>query len=259
MTIVSSINKGAEFLLYEVADVLLRLDVGRHIVIGGWCPVLRNGSKIVHPGTIDVDVLFEEGSQPGRLAPLFSEFKSLGYGISAKHGFQLLRDMTINGERVLFNVDILHPLMSAEISGLFQDHLELDVPKDENERKLKKMVSIVQPNSRVLFEEHMYSDFSLGQRSISLVDFTGMYLTKIDSCQKVKRERDSLDLLIAIESNGVDFMKIADLRKRNDRIGESCDKFEKYLNDKGDVFDDNVSEFVDLSYSPSEKVLSSIT
>ncbi|MES2907952.1 MAG: hypothetical protein V4688_02210 [Pseudomonadota bacterium] len=256
MTVVASIRQGSELLLHEVAEVLSRVELGRHIVIGGWCPVLRSQSRIFHPGTIDVDVLFEEGHRPGQLAPLFFEFKALGYGISAKHGFQLLRDITVNGERVLFNVDILHPMMSEDSGNLFQDHLELDVPIDEDERRLKKMVSIVQPNSRVLFEEQLYSDFAIGKETISLVDFTGMYLTKIDSCQKAKRERDSLDLLIAIDSNGVDFEKIADLRGRNDRIDASCSKFEKFLIEERATFDENVSKFADLEYSPADRILS---
>ena len=105
----------------------------------------------------------------------------------------------------------------------------------------------------------MYSDFPIGSESISLVDFTGMYLTKIDSCQKVKRERDSLDLLIAIDSEGVDFRKIAELRERNERIDVSCSVFEGFLRENGAKFDENVSKFVDLDFSPAGRVLTAIS
>ena len=54
------------------------------MVIGGWCPVLRNKSEVTHPGTLDVDILFKESYQSGSLKILIESFIESGFMPSAK-------------------------------------------------------------------------------------------------------------------------------------------------------------------------------
>lgn len=93
-----------------------------YIVIGGWCPYLRNTSGIKHPGTLDVDVLFKDGYQEGALARSINALRQKGFIASAKHGFQLLLEKQVGAERLIYNVDLLHPRMSDTDKDMFVDH-----------------------------------------------------------------------------------------------------------------------------------------
>jgi hypothetical protein len=249
----ANVLEGAEELLVDAVTALDEVAVRDYIVIGGWCPYLRNTSSIPHPGTLDVDILFRDGSRPGALATAISGLRHKGFILSAKHSFQLLSEKVIKGERLIYNVDLLHPLMSdsEKDRGMVVDHLELDVPLDHEERFLKKARSIVQPNSSVLFDEHLFSKFTVKSATFDLVDFTGMFITKMDSCQKQKRERDALDLYIAVKCNQIDFQIMNRLRVENPRIKKSFDRLLNYLRDSREVFDNNVAEFAVLTESPA--------
>ena len=56
----NSINDGAKELLRNTIAVLNNFEELEYIIIGGWCPLLRNKTEICHPGTLDVDILFKE-------------------------------------------------------------------------------------------------------------------------------------------------------------------------------------------------------
>jgi hypothetical protein len=79
--------------------------------------------------------------------------------------------------------------------GMFVDHLDLDVPLKGKETVI--MMSIVLPNSALLFDDSLFDKYTLDNFEFNLVDFTGMFLTKMESCQKQKRERDSFDIYLA--------------------------------------------------------------
>jgi hypothetical protein len=244
-------------LLESAIRVLCRQRDLEYIVIGGWCPVLRNTSRYKHPGTLDVDILFRQAHRPGELDNVILEFIRSGYIPSAKHPFQLLKRQEINGKDLIYNVDLLHPAMTEtmDYAGMFVDHLELDIPLDREEKKLKTMVSVVLPNSDVLFKHAMYDNHCIANLSFNLVDFTGMFLTKVDSCQKPKRERDSFDIFIAFSNDGVDVDKIRILGKEDKRIERSLSKFRRFLQKEGDEFDDRVSHFCDdIQGSPANKI-----
>ncbi len=249
----ANVLEGAEELLIDAVTALDEVAVRDYIVIGGWCPYLRNTSSISHPGTLDVDILFRDGGRPGALATAITGLRSKGFVLSAKHSFQLLSEKVIKGERLIYNIDLLHPLMSdsEKDRGMFVDHLELDIPLDHEERFLKKARSIVQPNSSVLFDKHLFSKFTVKTATFNLVDFTGMFITKMDSCQKPKRERDALDLYIAVKSDQIDFEVINRLRAENPRIKKSFDRLLDYLRDSREIFENNVAEFVTLTESPA--------
>ena len=227
------------------------------MVIGGWCPVLRNTSSIIHPGTLDVDVLFKESYQSGNLKRVIEKFIDSGFMPSAKHPFQLLKTQEINNKSFVFNIDLLHPKMTENKDqiGMFVDHLELDVPLNNAEIKLKKMVSIVLPNSRVLFKESLFDRFDMPDYSFNLVSFEGMFLTKMDSCQKQKRERDSFDIYLAFKSDGFDIDKINKIAVDDTRIRESLGKFKLHLKEKSDDFNKNVKHFDEtIQGSPAQQI-----
>lgn len=105
------------------------------------------------------------------------------------------------------------------------------------------MKSIVQPNSVVLFEENLFSTFSLSEIEFNLVDFTGMFITKMDSCQKQKRERDSFDIYLGFKSKQVDLKRLKSIASHNERVRKSLTQFTGYLESNADLFNRNVSEF----------------
>jgi hypothetical protein len=212
-------------------------------VIGGWCPYLRNTSGMKHPGTLDVDILFKEGYREGALSRSINALRQKGFVASAKHPFQLLLEKQVGAERLIYNVDLLHPRMNDHDHNMFVDQLDLDMPIDEDERRVKKMKSIVQPNSLVLFEENLFSLFSFSGVKFNLVDFTGMFITKMDSCQKQKRERDSFDIYIGFKSGLIDVQRLKSINLANDRVAKSLTKFMGFLLNSADEFDRNVSEF----------------
>ncbi|AUH70813.2 hypothetical protein CAB17_01165 [Legionella sainthelensi] len=229
--------------------------------IGGWCPVLRNTSKIKHPGTLDVDILFKESYKSGYLQNVIKSFINTGFMPSAKHPFQLLKPKEINGERIIYNVDILHPNMTeySDQIGMFVDHLELDVPLNNSEKELKKMMSIVLPNSEILFREGLFDEFSRSGEVFKLVSFLGMFITKMDSCQKQKRERDSFDIYLAFLSDGIDVNKIEAIALGDGRIKESLESFKKHLNNDSDTFDKNVQHFCkSIEDSPANFILNKL-
>lgn len=251
-----SVLEGAKELLVDTITALHQSSVRDFIVIGGWCPLLRNASGLRHPGTLDVDVLFKHGGEKGALRPAIEALKSSGFVLSAKHSFQLLMEKNVLGERLVYNVDLLHPSMTETNPGMYVDHLELDVPLDEEERRVKTMTSIVMPNSAILFQESLYSKFKLDGIDFDLVDFTGMFITKMDSCEKQKRERDAFDMYIALKSNEIDFLALRRIRGENPRIDRSLAGLSEYLEKKNQIFDQNVAQFsAGLSESPSTALL----
>lgn len=247
----SSVLEGCRELLVEVVAGLDQASINNYIIIGGWCPYLRNASAVHHPGTYDVDVLFQEGNRNGALASAIATLLERGFAPSAKHPFQLLTEKKVNGNRLIYNVDLLHPRMSETDKGMFVDHLELDIPLDDEERRLKIQGSVVLPNSEILFKKGLFSRFTMGSIHFNLVDFTGMFITKMDSCQKQKRERDALDLYIAVKSAQVSFETLTTLRAADERVRKSLDSLLAYLDSKGEEFDNNVALFAKVSESPA--------
>jgi hypothetical protein len=245
-----SILDGAKELLVETISALDQASVRDFIVIGGWCPYLRNQSVLTHPGTLDVDLLFKDGERGGSLRPAILALKQKGFILSAKHSFQLLLEKTIRNERLIYNVDLLHPSMSDTNPMMFVDHLDLDIPLDADERRVKMATSIVLPNSAILFQENLFSKFTAWGNTFDLVDFTGMFISKMDSCQKPKRERDAFDLYVALKSGQIDFSTIARIRNENSRINNSLNLLSDYLKKNGQSFDRNVEQF--LAGPPTE-------
>jgi hypothetical protein len=118
---------------------------------------------------------------------------------------------------------------------------------------------MVLPNSEVLFDENLYSEWTAFGVRFNLVDFTGMFITKMDSCRKQKRERDAFDLLIALKSGKIDFSKLTQIRRENSHVNRSLIDLAEFLRSKNQIFDQNVAEFMDpLSESPAELLLEAL-
>lgn len=231
------------------------------MVIGGWCPVLRNKSGVRHPGTLDVDILFKESYQSGNLKSVIESFIDSGFMPSAKHPFQLLKSQEINGKRFVYNIDLLHPNMANNPHqiGMFVDHLELDVPINNYEEKLKKMMSIVLPNSEILFRENLFDEFTESGETFKLVSIDGMFITKMDSCQKQKRERDCFDIYLAFVNKGIDIRKLKNLAENDLRIEASLAGFKRHIKKDSDAFNKNVQHFCkSITGSPAEYILSEL-
>jgi hypothetical protein len=172
------------------------------VVIGGWSPYLLNSGVIPHPGTRDVDLLFERGSTVGELEEVVRAFLQHGYLTSAKHPFQLLRAVSVHDRDFVFNVDFLHSAEKFRSSELFVDHLLL-----EDSPLLYRYQSIVVPMSSLLFEdcgrttttlEHYNPDGEFISVKIPLMNELGALLTKSESMTNPKRTRDAFDVLLAI-------------------------------------------------------------
>ncbi|MFN0195259.1 MAG: hypothetical protein ACKVT0_00825 [Planctomycetaceae bacterium] len=256
-SMLNSIQDGARALLKDTAQALQNFPDLQYIVIGGWCPVLRNRTALGHPGTLDVDLLFRESYISGSLNDVINQFLNFGFIPSAKHPFQLLRVQNIRGKDFVFNIDLLHPKMQADkaTSGMFVDHLDLDVPLTNAKAEFKKMKSVVLPNSEILFLKGLHSQESIEGIPFNLVTFDGMFATKMDSCQKQKRERDAFDIYLGFLGNDINVSSVKIIAEDDSRIADSLAKFLKYLQSDGAVFDGNVAQFASVSGEPPSKLI----
>lgn len=245
-------------MLSDVAIVLKCFPAVEYMVIGGWCPVFRNSTKIKHPGTLDVDLLFRDSYRSGAILEVIRALLDSGFRASAKHPFQLLKSQKINNEELVFNIDLLHPNMTTDksVTGMFVDHLELDVPLRKTGRELKSVKSIVLPNSSVLFSQGLYSTERIGGTDFKLISFDGMFISKMDSCQKQKRERDSFDIYLGFLGDDIDIERINSLSENDERIRDSLQKFRSFLKNNRDLFNNNVKMFSqEYEGSPASLVL----
>lgn len=191
----------AKGVLAEAASIANSLG-HKYVVIGGWSSYLLNTGAIVHPGTKDVDLLFEQGGRPGELKEVIEAFLAAGFISSAKHPFQVLRLLRVGDREFVFNVDFLHHSPDENLDELFVDHLMLD------ERVVRYTYqSIIVPMSTLLFSDASVDEYVLTCRMPSGDDETiriplmtefGTILTKHQSMYGIKRRRDAFDVLLAI-------------------------------------------------------------
>jgi len=243
---------GAQELLVDTVAALNGASIRDFVVIGGWCPYLRNNSGLRHPGTLDVDLLFRGGDREGALKPAIEALMQKGFILSAKHSFQLLLEKRVGNQRLVYNVDLLHPDESELHPEMFVDQLDLDIPMDAEERQVKKMKSIGSSNSAVVFEEKLYSEFSLKGATFNLIDFTGMFLTKMDSCQNVKRDRDAFDIYVGLLSKGINFDTVSRIREDEARVRKSLDRLIEHLSKDGELFNERVHKFLSPDHRAQE-------
>lgn len=200
-----NIQDGAFGMLYECTNLLNKLNT-KYIVVGGWSPYLLNSSPISHPGTKDVDILFDGAYEKGKLKEIILAFLDNGFIMSAKHDFQLFKEINVCGEGFIYNLDLLHPLETIKPKDIYVDHIEFDIPADKYLSRNFVMKSIALPSSQILFQNKFYKNYDLSIEGLEpiqfpLMDELGTLLTKSKSVLIDKRYRDSLDIFLAIHQN----------------------------------------------------------
>lgn len=217
MTNYDNLLAGAKGLLGDCVQILSTVNPN-YVIVGGWSPLILNSGQIKHPGTHDVDLLFNEGKKESELKEIFNLFLANGYMTSAKHNFQLLKVISIAGREFVYNVDFLHSSDNQDKEDMFVDHLKLPVPLNEYCDETYIEMSIKAPNSEVLFRENLYEtieqEFLLPDGNIRTIKFplineAGLIITKTDSVKQAKRKRDSFDIYLATKQ-ARDYAKLVD-------------------------------------------------
>ncbi|MAY74818.1 MAG: hypothetical protein CMJ31_08930 [Phycisphaerae bacterium] len=249
-----NVMDAATGLLGEVAGLTNSLDVP-FIVMGGWCPYLRNGlESLPHPGTKDVDLLFKDAATKDGIESVVRTLLAAGFYMSAKHSFQLLRGLRVRKHTLWFNVDLMHPSDSTQRVE-FVDHFEFDIPESQTLQGVIKAKSIGIPESAYLFDGH-WSDHSVSgtlpsgslfESTVPLVSPCGLVLSKCRSMMSPKRPRDAFDVYLMLRQ--------ADAAITVDHLATLCRRFSslpdvlaKVCQDMADpevsyVFNANVKQF----------------
>ena len=251
-----TIIDGARETLIEAAKGLKETNINEYIIIGGWRPYLNKGD-FYHPGTIDVDILFNRANEKGYLKAYIEHMMKNNYFTSAKHQFQLLTIKEISDKKFCFNIDLLHTKPTLEEAELFVDHLDLNVLMSKEERNRIKMKSIVQQESEILFSYNLYNEYKLEDNLyINLVDFNGMFITKAISCQKPKRDRDSYDIYLGFIQNKINLKIISEITAKDNRVKDAVNSFKKFLKKEQQTFNKRVKFFnKEVKGSPAQFIL----
>lgn len=234
-------------------------------VVGGWSPFLRNANAFTHPGTKDVDLLFKGATKTEGIKNVIRIFLEAKYLVSAKHGFQLLKQIKVGDQEFVFNVDLLHPSESTPKGNMMVDQIDLDIP--ENRRRICscKIKSIALPYSDFVFPEFIVqhevtaTDLRNGQevkRTVPLVDEVGVFITKIESVGNPKRPRDAFDIFLALtqpQNSSKLITNLRNLRTKYEGIDELVRKFEEFI-EKKESFTQNVKKFAPQVQEPAQQV-----
>lgn len=173
-------------------------------VVGGWCSVLNNHREngLHHPGTKDVDLLFEHGATAGELAEAVEDLLKAGYIASAKHGFQLIRVIEVGSRTLAFSVDLLHPSPARIdlVAEMFSKHVDLGVDRVPGANAGVYAVSIGTPLMGAVFDHDLLVKRELEPAGLvaRFLDDAGLIISKSSSVMSAKRQRDSLDLFLAV-------------------------------------------------------------
>ena len=169
-----------------------------YVIAGGWVPILRGSlDRIKHPGTRDVDVLFNDDKVKIREAAL--QLLNVGFLPSAKHEFQLLRRMTVGARNFVFNIDLMHPSEQRMDPSLFEDIFDLGISDAYDPTGKRHLKSIAFPSAAIVFEQKLWSSITISGRDIegqmttqqvSLLTEEGFVLSKVESVQNPKRTRE---------------------------------------------------------------------
>ena len=110
-----------------------------------------------------------------------------------------------------------------------------------------------------MFSNNLFDKYEIDNLTFNLVDFTGMFLTKIESCKKQKRERDSFDIYLAFLNNGVDINKLKAIAKENNHVNIALESFKEFLQKDEEIFNSNIRLFNGkISGSPAKEILERI-
>lgn len=248
----NTIQDGAFALLGETTEILNENGV-EYIIVGGWSPLLLNQNPFPHPGTKDVDILFKSGTKKGELESLIRNFLKNGFIQSAKHHFQLLKAIEINGLKFMFNIDLLHPDNQETEPQMFVDHIDFPVKESLTMRVDYKGKTIILPKSDFFFNDFITKhkhEFELtdGRKKIiefNLLNEAGLILSKTKSSFNEKRTRDAYDIFLAIKQNrnyNHTIEQLKNISKEHKEIFSAIKKM--YTPSKLQILDKNIYEWL---------------
>lgn len=219
-----NVLSAARGLLLDVVVNLNAIDK-KYVIIGGWCPYLRNRTDITHPGTKDVDILFSDANVEGELHEVIDHLLQNGYLPSAKHDFQLLRKLRVGNRDLIFNIDLLHPSETNNNPEMLVDHFDLGILESDMPGAHKKARSLVLPSSQLIFEGlfsyldvcHFKPDGNKEAASFPLIDEAGLIVSKCQSVKQKKRPRDAFDIFIIFQQANITETKIK-LKEWSDKL-----------------------------------------
>lgn len=257
----TSVLDASKELLVEVSTILLGAEA-EFIVVGGWSPYLLNTTEFKHPGTKDVDILFSDGAAERGLEQYVHLLLQNGFMPSAKHDFQLLKPISVNGHELVFNVDLLHPSESLKNPELFTDHFDLHI-RDGDLEKTKFVRSIVLPSSEILFRSgfnqtiRVVAPLTGKDAFVPLISPAGAILSKCESVHLAKRPRDSFDIYISLMSGGAPnivqaispYKHLTGVKHMLNSLGTFVAQKSSYLEDRNE-FDVRVRKYEDRDLTP---------
>lgn len=230
------------------------------VVMGGWSPLLLNSDRpVAHPGTRDVDLLFELGATTGQLRDMVDRLLAAGYLSSAKHEFQLLRILRVADRELVFNVDLLHPLEAVKAplrnADLFVEHIDLGIPLSTGLPARLMGKSIATPDAAFILEDGRFVNHEVEAVApdgahvtveVPVVDELGLIVSKLKSMTSIKRPRDAFDIFLAITQARDSDALVAhgqELVERNDRIAAVL--FDTLATFNEDAFDECANTYLD--------------
>lgn len=256
MHIYNDILDGSKGLLVEAISAIESTGL-EYLIVGGWSPYLRNETQYSHPGTKDVDILFSDGDIKGKLASAVSSFLDHGFLVSAKHDFQMFKTLNINGQSVVYHIDLLHPQETQDHPEMMVDHFDLGLSEDDISSAPKIQKSIVLPSSKFLFNgfyntiefKHFMSDGKVREVNVPLLDEAGLIFSKCKSAQVSKRPRDAFDIYLALKQPTVDetINKLKASSKSIPAVKESIASLLSYIEKENSWFSYNVCKYTNES------------
>jgi len=239
-------------ILVEACTIMNAAEV-EYVVVGGWVPFLRGKDhSLRHPGTHDVDLLFNGDFDHVKAA--VPKFLGAGYLPSAKHPFQLLKELTVQGTNFVFNVDLMYPAEPSIDDDMLHDIIDLGVRKDDYTLETHIFKSIAFLSADVIFQRKLWSavtveatlpDGQQGKCSIPLMDERGLILSKCESVKGVKRGRDAFDIYFTL--SGPNSLQIVEglSKLAGDLLGTTThlNRLKEFLIQDPDLFNSRVAKY----------------
>ena len=207
----TTVFAGAIQLLRDCQCVLTKAEVDC-IVMGGWNALLYKKPERFHPGTFDVDLLLPSDLDQDQAGLLIHSFLEHGFSQSAKHAFQLLREVNLRNYKFTYNVDLLHPYLEEKYPEMFLDLVSYGISLSDFDRSTMSFAkSIVLPGiDEVVRKRHTERTLALteadSQHTISALfpDPVAFICSKALALGGAKRPRDAYDIFLTIEGQGVE-------------------------------------------------------
>lgn len=207
----TTVFTGAIKLLQDCQSVLTAANVDC-IVMGGWNALLYKTPERVHPRTYDVDLLLPPKLSRDKAEALIRAFLESGFSQSAKHAFQLIREVDLCGTRFAFNVDLLHPFLESKYPEMFLDLMSHDIALSDFDRKTMNFAKsiVLSGVDEIIWAHHSERQLSLIEGN-SLYEISALFPDPVAFiCSKAlalgvkKRPRDAYDIFLTLEGQGVE-------------------------------------------------------